>query len=425
MPSRTLGLGISLVTLLAIGLWPASAQESEQPKGGFSSMLNVDAMVDNYARLLARKYDLTEDQDAFTQQFLREKCHEFLDKHRDELYALVDRMFEVRGGAEIDQQEMMNWGRQAAPLFQEAKRLIVEGNAEWRQILTEEQRRVHDEDLKLMYDSFATTEDQLQRIVSGQMTVDEFRRGNPGGPPARESSPVPPPAPAERASSGTGAVQPHRVEGPAATATTGSGAAPRRGVTTGRRPAERIGRSGGAVQPARGDRSGAARNRGGGPTPLKAGPEFEGQWEAYVREFIQRYQLDEAQSQKAMSILKDCQEQARSHMAKRKHELEALENRAKALANKPDSAKESAEVNQQRQKLLEPIGAIFERQLKPRLERIPTRAQRQAAESAPRGGSPDKAQRGRQPEPPPPQPEPVPPPPSEPEQPPEPEPEKD
>ena len=53
-------LAILIVVLVGAGL-PAAAQDST-PRRGFSKMLNVDALVDNYIRVLSRKYDLSDDQ---------------------------------------------------------------------------------------------------------------------------------------------------------------------------------------------------------------------------------------------------------------------------------------------------------------------------------------------------------------------------
>ena len=138
--------------------------------------MNVDLMVNTYSRFLARKYDLNEEQDEFTRQSLAEQANMFMDAHRDEVTDLVDRMFEVRTGGDMDQEELIDWGKRILPIYQEAKKIIVMGNGEWRDILTDDQKAIHDGDLKLMAQSFNSTEDQLRRIVTGEMTVEEFRR---------------------------------------------------------------------------------------------------------------------------------------------------------------------------------------------------------------------------------------------------------
>ncbi len=405
--SASLRVSIGVLVLAALGAGWAAAQD-ESPRRGFSSLLNIDALIDNHARMLARRYNLTPEQDQFTQEFLRAKCDEFLAQHRDELFALVDRMFEVRGGGEMDAAELVQWGKKALPLFEQAKHLIIEGNAQWREILTDEQRKIHDEDLRQMYESFSGTEEQLHRIVTGQMTVEEFRRGDRLDGPARRGpgprtitpspvTPAPPPA------QPSGAVNPAPPPKEGVTPGKPGGGPPNPRIRTPNRPEPVPPPSGGVANPnppptppPRGgfagpnppptggvvNPPGGRIPRGGVANPAAMNAGFEGQWEAYVREFIQRYQLDEAQSQKAYAILRECQDQARGYMSRRKADFDRLDERLKSINNEPDKTKALQEIQQQRLKLLEPVGRIFEKQLKPRLERLPTRAQRQAAEAA-------------------------------------------
>lgn len=379
MLSRTMWARIAVGALLASVLGSVLAQDAEPPRRGYSRFFNVDAMIDSYARILARKYDLTEEQDVFTQEYLRMKAHEFLDKHQDKLFELMDRLIEVRGGSEIDQQELIGWGKRALPLYEEAKLLIIEGNNEWREILTEEQRQVHDEDLKMMYQSFTRTEDQLHRMVRGQMTVEELRRG----PRARHAAPNRPDPgadatpPGDGMTSGVTGQQPdgtpvvREVPTPIARPDTGRRARPRGPVPMSPTPSTS----------SKLDRSEILRR----VAAAKGEAEFESGWEAYVREFIEKYKLTDGQAQRAKLILKDCQEQARQYMQRHKAELEQLDKKKEALTESKDKLKALTELSQRRAKLLEPIGRIFEKRLKPRLEKLLTRAQRQAAEQAAKG----------------------------------------
>lgn len=110
----------------------------------------------------------------------------------------------------------------------------------------------------------------------------------------------------------------------------------------------------------------------------------ESLWEAYTRAFIQRYKLNEEQTQKALSILHDCQERGRAYLVQHKDELAELDDRAKKLAEQTGVKrdKERANIRRQRERLAKPLNDIFEQQLKPRLDKLPTRAQRKAAEDA-------------------------------------------
>jgi hypothetical protein len=111
------------------------------------------------------------------------------------------------------------------------------------------------------------------------------------------------------------------------------------------------------------------------------------EWEEYTRRFIVKYRLDSEQEQKALAILRDCQERANQYILQHRAEFEGLIRRARAVAeNANDSERSGAysAVYQTRTRLTRPIVRIFDEQLKPRLEKLPTRAQREAAD----GGSP-------------------------------------
>ncbi|MBI5863222.1 MAG: hypothetical protein HZB38_01660 [Planctomycetes bacterium] len=125
-----------------------------------------------------------------------------------------------------------------------------------------------------------------------------------------------------------------------------------------------------------------AENSGGGPPA--AGPasqpaivpnKVDDEWERYTREFIHRYALDSEQRQKAQLILHECQERRTTYLRTKKDALNKIE--MKLLSKPADS--EKSRVTEQVAEMLKPVERIFEEQLKPRLDRLPTRAQREAA----------------------------------------------
>ncbi|MBI5864812.1 MAG: hypothetical protein HZB38_09945 [Planctomycetes bacterium] len=102
------------------------------------------------------------------------------------------------------------------------------------------------------------------------------------------------------------------------------------------------------------------------------------EWERYVIEFIAKYRLDQTQTQKAMQILKDCQKRAEEYLDSKKSEIDKLEQeQKKASASGDRNARENA--RKKLDKLREPVDGIFERELKPRIDKLPTREQRSAA----------------------------------------------
>ncbi len=99
-------------------------------------------------------------------------------------------------------------------------------------------------------------------------------------------------------------------------------------------------------------------------------------WLIYTQRFIERYALDAEQRQKAMEILRSCQLERDHYLRTRRPRLDELE---KLVSRTKNPARRSPMLKELRA-LREPIERIFERKLKPRLERLPTRAQRRAAE---------------------------------------------
>ena len=113
--------------------------------------------------------------------------------------------------------------------------------------------------------------------------------------------------------------------------------------------------------------------------------EFETEWETYTRQFIARYQLDEEQQQKAWIVCAGCEQRARAYVASRRTDFETLDRRIQESKQdaSPENAAARSKLKAKRQELMRPIDRIFEERLKPRLDRLPTRRQREAVEGPP------------------------------------------
>lgn len=386
---RAWAIGLVLVGCAGAAL---SAPQDNRTGGPSDAILgNLDALIDNYSMLLVRKYDLDDQQADFTKRLLHERVKSFFAAHEHEVRDLMDRMFDARAGGEMAQSDLIDWGRRVSPLFEEAKQIIVQSNHDWRQVLTDEQRKIHDKDVDLMNESFDTTGQQLQRLVSGEMTVEEFR--NPFRParrvaprPRLSTTPIAGATPAANAPVNAPTPEVRPVEPQAASGASleeeNAAAVNRR---TGEQPPARVTREPrrGAEQPAEPDRPARGARRGEIARPV-SDKDFAGKWEQYVRDFIARYQLDEGQKQRAEAYLKDCLQQGERYMQTKLSQIERVDAEVAELAKSTDKNKTAqiAKLAEQRKKLLEPLDRIFEGQLKPRLDKLPTRAQRAAAEEA-------------------------------------------
>lgn len=118
--------------------------------------------------------------------------------------------------------------------------------------------------------------------------------------------------------------------------------------------------------------------------------QHEEMWEAYVRRFITQYNLDDDQRQKAALILEECQAKARQYIESRKDEIEAN-------LTVDDADGDSRAGRTRLAAVLRPVQDIFENELKPRLNRLPTRAQSAAQLGATTAPATQPATPGAQP----------------------------
>lgn len=106
-----------------------------------------------------------------------------------------------------------------------------------------------------------------------------------------------------------------------------------------------------------------------------------GAWLAFVTDFIAKHKLDAEQSQKAMAILRDCEEMAAQVYASQKPAV----TRAIAALESARTAGDLDKIKAVEAELIQmntPLDEIFNKQLKPRLNALLTRAQLRAAEPA-------------------------------------------
>lgn len=114
---------------------------------------------------------------------------------------------------------------------------------------------------------------------------------------------------------------------------------------------------------------------------------FINEWEQYTHRFIERYKLDDGQRERAKTILNDCLDRARHHMTRVKRDFDAVRAEVDKVLDlegvPPEMLKERLTPQREKMyKLLGPIWKIRYKELVPRLDKLPTRAQRAAVEDA-------------------------------------------
>lgn len=109
-------------------------------------------------------------------------------------------------------------------------------------------------------------------------------------------------------------------------------------------------------------------------------------WEQYTESFIQRFKLGDDQTQKARQILRECQDRANSLIDRRKTQIEEFYQRVEALRRSGSTDEETwSTIRREEKKAIGFLDEIFSDELCPKLDGLPSRAQREsaAASSAP------------------------------------------
>ncbi len=102
-------------------------------------------------------------------------------------------------------------------------------------------------------------------------------------------------------------------------------------------------------------------------------------WEKYTAEFIKQSGLDDGQQERALGILKDCKNEAESFLSRKRSDIDALDARGTRMQREKITPLDQWRVlYEDRQRLIAPLTDIFENRLKPRLDALLTREQREA-----------------------------------------------
>ncbi len=316
------------LVLTALLIFPVSAR-AEDPKEAeqeFKGLWNVDSMMEQAVENISRRYNLNDNQKETTKKMLVEEVTKFLDTHEN-IWPLVRDLgrYQIRGEAP-EGEIARRIGENARPLLEDIRETILRCNEDWDSILNEEQRALHEWDLNDMELTFKKMDENFTAMRQGKPR-------NPGIFPGPNK---------------------HEVKAP----------------TVRKKPPTNFNPKLVSV----------ARQK----------PQ-EDDWDLYVRTFIEKYELNEAQSVSAHSILRECKTRAAAYRLSKERDFAEAKKR---LADVQKS-KQPAEITKTKEKvwksvlekLRRPVDDLFE-ELKGRLARIPTAAQKKRAGDIPDSSPP-------------------------------------
>lgn len=312
---------------------------TEIPTEGFwPTRLMIERFFDRAVDEMTEQYHFDDDQRERTRELLRTRVPEWMNANRPEIQTLMNLFIE----AQMHDQpptpdDVAVWAERAQPLLGEFEEVFVGITDSMREYLTEEQTTLLDAELAAFQAGVGMVKNKVAIWADG------------GYDPQTEWTPP--------------------------------------GDERRKREREERQKMHSAMDEARDDtRAQVAQDGGAAAQSVKAAPpiaapaeEAESQptdeWALYTTDFIKRFDLNHEQKQKATAMLRAKQDERDQFFQQKSRELERVTQMAFA-AKSPEAHQKARAAFE---KLNEPVGKMFE-QLKEKLETLPTRAQRRAAE---------------------------------------------
>ena len=168
---------VAICVLLTVACWvsPAWGQQNRgNPLMGSPLFWKTEDIIEVYVRAISRYYNLTDKQSEYTRKFMTQRMKRFMDQYERDVRGLMHDMSEYRLNRQLPSPEMAKvLSERAKPLVSAIREEIMSGTMTWRDILTDEQKKIHDRDLKILEREFKQYNDTLDRWSRGEVSEND------------------------------------------------------------------------------------------------------------------------------------------------------------------------------------------------------------------------------------------------------------
>lgn len=183
------------VSVGALGLWSPVALAAPPEKlsvdevsealnsGNQPAAATIDKIMEQAVRNIARRYNLNDVQTDKTNELMKREVYNFIREHESEIWPAIKDLLQSGLGTRPPEspEEIQRIGKAARPLARLAEEAIYRANDEWRLILTDEQKKVHDFDMSEMRTTFEEIDKNFAEWEQGKASERIFPQPNMGG----------------------------------------------------------------------------------------------------------------------------------------------------------------------------------------------------------------------------------------------------
>ena len=138
--------------------------------GGTPAAATIEKIMDRAVQNIARRYNLNESQTRRTDELMKFEVNKFLLEHEDEVWPVIRDLLAAQLGAKPPDaaEERKRIGSAAGPLARLAEDAILRANEEWRKMLSDEQKKMHDFDMAQMEKQFKQINENFEKWAGGE-----------------------------------------------------------------------------------------------------------------------------------------------------------------------------------------------------------------------------------------------------------------
>ena len=163
-------LAALLVAGLVAGAWAQAPENIDNEIERGRSLWNPPAMMKQACDGISKHYKLDAKQRDSTCKLLTERVTKFLGKHERQLWPLLMELTEQQiMGKEPSKETAQRISSSGYPIFEEARAEILKAQDEFRKLLNEEQKKIHDRDLKGLNAQFRVIDRRFQNWREGKV----------------------------------------------------------------------------------------------------------------------------------------------------------------------------------------------------------------------------------------------------------------
>lgn len=136
---------------------------------------SVDLIINNYVKALGANYKLSPEQEEYTKGLMAQRVKRFLMDNEKDVRWMAAEMMDYKMKGQLPPPEIAKeWAGRVKQMLPAIREEILDGNAKWREILNDDQKKMHDRDIDALNKQFDSWGQMMDRWAQGNIAPSDF-----------------------------------------------------------------------------------------------------------------------------------------------------------------------------------------------------------------------------------------------------------